>query len=57
MRMEFFFGYGELDQYNLKGGVQFFQTCLQLTLVVWIKQMLKDDNSEYRTMIKLIKLK
>ena len=33
MRMEFIYGYGELDRYNLKGGVQFFQTRIQFTIM------------------------
>lgn len=33
IRMEFIYGYGELDRYNLKGGVQFFQTRIQFTIM------------------------
>ena len=33
VRMEFIYGYGVLDRYNIKGPVQFFQTRLQLTLM------------------------
>jgi phosphate-selective porin OprO/OprP len=33
LRMEFIYGYGELDRYNLKGAVQFFQTRIQLTVM------------------------
>lgn len=33
MRMEFVYGYGVLDKYNLKGAVQFYQVRLQLTVL------------------------
>ncbi|HEY6506317.1 MAG TPA: porin, partial [Chitinophagaceae bacterium] len=33
MRMEFVYGYGVLDRFNLKGAVQIFQTRLQFTLM------------------------
>ena len=32
VRLEFVYGYGVLDRFDLKGGTQFFQTRLQLTL-------------------------
>ena len=33
LRMEFVYGYGVLDRYHLKGGVQFFQSRVQLTVM------------------------
>jgi phosphate-selective porin OprO/OprP len=33
MRMEFVYGYGVLDRYNLKGTVQFFQSRIQFTIM------------------------
>jgi phosphate-selective porin OprO and OprP len=33
IRMEFVYGYGELDRYNLKGGVHFFQARIQFTVM------------------------
>jgi len=33
MRTEFMYGYGVLDRYNLKGGLQIFQVRLQLTVM------------------------
>lgn len=33
VRMEFVYGYGVLDRYNLKGGVQFFQSRIQFTIM------------------------
>jgi phosphate-selective porin OprO/OprP len=33
MRMEFVYGYGVLDRYNLKGAVQIFQVRIQFTLM------------------------
>jgi phosphate-selective porin OprO and OprP len=33
VRMEFAYGYGVLDRYNLKGGVQFFQSRIQFTIM------------------------
>ena len=33
IRMEFAYGYGVLDRYNLKGATQFFQSRLQLTIL------------------------
>ena len=33
MRMEFIYGYGVLDRYNLKGAVQIFQARLQFTVM------------------------
>jgi len=33
VRMEFIYGYGILDRYNLKGNVQFFQARIQLTII------------------------
>ena len=33
MRMEFVYGYGVLDRYNLKGAVQFFQSRIQFTIM------------------------
>lgn len=33
VRMEFVYGYGEYDRFNLKGKVQFFETRLQLTVL------------------------
>ena len=33
MRMEFIYGYGILDRFNLKGGVQFFQARIQFTVL------------------------
>ena len=33
IRLEFVYGYGVLDRYNLKGGVHFFQSRIQFTLM------------------------
>jgi len=33
VRLEFAYGYGVLDRFNLKGATQFFQTRIQLTLL------------------------
>ena len=33
LRMEFIYGYGELDRYNVNGGLQLFQTRIQLTVM------------------------
>jgi phosphate-selective porin OprO/OprP len=33
LRMEFVYGYGILDRYNLKGHIQFFETRLQITMM------------------------
>jgi phosphate-selective porin OprO/OprP len=33
LRMEFIYGYGTLDRFNLKGNVNFFETRLQITLM------------------------
>lgn len=33
IRMEFVYGYGELERYNLTGGVQFFQARIQFTIM------------------------
>lgn len=33
VRMEFIYGYGELDRYNMTGAVQIFQTRIQLTVM------------------------
>lgn len=33
IRLEFIYGYGVLDRYNLKGAVQFFQTRIQFTVM------------------------
>ena len=33
VRLEFAYGYGVLDRFNLKGATQFFQTRLQVTLL------------------------
>ena len=33
IRIELIYGYGELDRYNLKGGVQFFQARIQFTVM------------------------
>ena len=32
-RMEFIYGYGVLDRFNLKGNVQFFEARLQITIM------------------------
>lgn len=33
IRMEFVYGYGVLDRYNIKGGVHFFQSRIQFTVM------------------------
>ena len=33
LRMEFIYGYGQLDRFNMKGNVQFFESRLQITLM------------------------